>query len=203
MNVTWYVSTWQLTEAVRRNPYSIILFDEIEKAHKDIFNILLQILDDGRITDSQGRTVDFKNTIIIMTSNLGSEYILENNENSKDLVMGELNHTFKPEFINRIDEIIIFNSLSKDVIYDILNKIIKEVETRLSDKKITLSLTDKAKDFVINKAYDERYGARPIKRYVSRNIETLLAGAIINDEIKFNSNIIIDVSNDKFIIKEN
>ena len=193
----------QLTEAVRRNPYSIILFDEIEKAHKDIFNILLQILDDGRITDSQGRTVDFKNTIIIMTSNLGSEYILENNENSKELVMSELNHTFKPEFINRIDEIIIFNSLSKDVIYDILNKIIKEVETRLSDKKITLSLTDKAKDFVINKAYDERYGARPIKRYVSRNIETLLAGAIINDEIKFNSNIIIDVSNDKFIIKEN
>ena len=153
----------QLTEAVRRNPYSIVLFDEIEKAHKDVFNILLQILDDGRITDSQGRTVDFKNTIIIMTSNLGSEYILENNENSHDLVMNELHHTFKPEFINRIDEIIIFNSLSKPVVYEILDKIIKEVEDRLSNKKIHLELTKKAKDYVVENAYDERYGARPIK----------------------------------------
>ena len=192
----------QLTEAVRRNPYSIVLFDEIEKAHKDVFNILLQILDDGRITDSQGRTVDFKNTIIIMTSNLGSEYILENNENSHDLVMNELHHTFKPEFINRIDEIIIFNSLSKPVVYEILDKIIKEVEDRLSNKKIHLELTKEAKDYVIENAYDERYGARPIKRFISRNIETLLANAIINDEIKFNSTITIDIDNDKFIIKK-
>ncbi len=192
----------QLTEAVRRNPYSIVLFDEIEKAHKDVFNILLQILDDGRITDSQGRTVDFKNTIIIMTSNLGSEYILENNENSHDLVMNELHHTFKPEFINRIDEIIIFNSLSKPVVYEILDKIIKEVEARLSNKKIHLELTKEAKDYVIENAYDERYGARPIKRFVSRNIETLIANAIINDEIKFNSTITIDIDNDKFIIKK-
>ena len=192
----------QLTEAVRRNPYSIVLFDEIEKAHKDVFNILLQILDDGRITDSQGRTVDFKNTIIIMTSNLGSEYILENNENSHDLVMNELHHTFKPEFINRIDEIIIFNSLSKPVVYEILDKIIKEVEDRLSNKKIHLELTKKAKDYVIENAYDERYGARPIKRFISRNIETLIANAIINDEIKFNSTITIDIDNDKFIIKK-
>ena len=131
----------QLTEAVRRNPYSIVLFDEIEKAHKDVFNILLQILDDGRITDSQGRTVDFKNTIIIMTSNLGSEYILENNDEEK--VMDELKQTFRPEFINRIDEIVIFNSLSKTVVYDILNKLIKEIEERLSDKKIKLLITDK------------------------------------------------------------
>ena len=192
----------QLTEAVRRNPYSIVLFDEIEKAHKDIFNILLQILDDGRITDSQGRTVDFKNTIIIMTSNLGSDYILENNENSKSLVMNELRHTFKPEFINRIDEIIIFNSLSKDIVYSILDKIIKEIEFRLSDKKLNIRLTDAAKDYIVENSYDERYGARPIKRYVSRNIETLIAENIIEDKIKFNSTLVIDVLNDKFIIKE-
>lgn len=191
----------QLTEAVRRNPYSIILFDEIEKAHKDVFNILLQILDDGRITDSQGRTVDFKNTIIIMTSNLGSEYILENNENSNELVMNELHHTFKPEFLNRIDEIIIFNALSKEVVYEILEKIIKEVETRLDDKKIKLSLTDKAKEYIIENSYDEKYGARPIKRFVSRNIETLLANAIISDKIKFNSTITIDHKNGEFTLE--
>ncbi|MBR2833692.1 MAG: AAA family ATPase [Bacilli bacterium] len=191
----------QLTEAVRRNPYSIVLFDEIEKAHKDVFNILLQILDDGRITDSQGRTVDFKNTIIIMTSNLGSEYILEGNENSKSLVLNELKNTFRPEFINRIDEIIIFNSLPKEIVYSILNKIIKETEARLSDKKIKIELTEKALQYIVENAYDERYGARPIKRYVSRNIETLVAENIINDNIKFNSHIIIDIENNKFIIK--
>ena len=191
----------QLTEAVRRNPYSIVLFDEIEKAHKDVFNILLQILDDGRITDSQGRTVDFKNTIIIMTSNLGSEYILDNNENSHEMVMNELRHTFKPEFINRIDEIIIFNSLSKDVVYEILDKIIHEIEHRLDDKKLKLVLTDKAKKYIVDNSYDEKYGARPIRRYVSRNIETLLAKAIIEEKVKFNSTVTIDVQDDKFIIK--
>ena len=191
----------QLTEAVRRNPYSIVLFDEIEKAHKDVFNILLQILDDGRITDSQGRTVDFKNTIIIMTSNLGSEYILENNSDSNELVMSELRHTFKPEFINRIDEIIIFNSLNKDVVYNILDKIIVEIEKRLEDKKINIILTDKAKEFVIESSYDERYGARPIKRFVSRNIESLIAKSILRDEIKFNSEVIIDVKDNNLIIK--
>ncbi len=191
----------QLTEAVRRNPYSIVLFDEIEKAHKDVFNILLQILDDGRITDSQGRTVDFKNTIIIMTSNLGSEYILENKDNSNELVMSELRHTFKPEFINRIDEIIIFNSLSKEVVYNILDKIIKEVEKRLDDKKIKINLTDKAKEYIINSSYDERYGARPIKRFVSRNIESLIANAILREEIKYNSEIVIDLEDNNLIIK--
>ena len=191
----------QLTEAVRRNPYSIVLFDEIEKAHKDIFNILLQILDDGRITDSQGRTVDFKNTIIIMTSNLGSEYILNKDINSNELVMNELRHTFKPEFINRIDEIVIFNSLNKETLYDILNNIIKNIESRLSNMHISINLTESAKKFIIESSFDEKYGARPIKRYVSKNIESLLANNIIEDNISFGQNIIIDIENNKFIIK--
>ena len=190
----------QLTEAVRRNPYSIILFDEIEKAHKDIFNILLQILDDGRITDGQGRTVDFKNTIIVMTSNLGSEYILENNTNSKQMVMSELKSTFKPEFINRIDEIIIFNSLSKEVVKEILDKIINDTEKRLINKNLKLIITDKAKDYIINSSYDEKYGARPIKRFVQKNIETLIAENIINDNIKYGDTITIDLDNDKLVL---
>jgi len=191
----------QLTEAVRRNPYSIVLFDEIEKAHRDIFNILLQILDDGRITDSQGRTVDFKNTIIIMTSNLGSEYILNNDDNSHDLVMKELRSTFKPEFINRIDEIIIFNSLSREIISDILSKIISETEYRLRDKNLKIEVTPSAREFIIDSSYDEKYGARPIKRFVQKNIETLIATAIINDEIKFGSTITIDYIDNNLIIK--
>ena len=191
----------QLTEAVRRNPYSIILFDEIEKAHKDIFNVLLQILDDGRITDGQGRTVDFKNTIIIMTSNLGSEYILENTSNSNELVMNELKSTFKPEFINRIDEIIVFNSLSKEVVNDILDKIIIDTEDRLKDKNLHLVVTESARRYIIDSAYDEKYGARPIKRFVQRNVETLIANAIINDKIKFGSTITIDFQDNKLILK--
>jgi len=190
----------QLTEAVRRNPYSIVLFDEIEKAHKDVFNILLQILDDGRITDSQGRTVDFKNTIIIMTSNLGSEYILDDIKNKEELVMNELRHTFKPEFINRIDEIIVFNPLSKDVLYDILDNIIKNIENRLSNMHVKINLTNKAKKYIIDNSYDEKYGARPMKRFVSKNIESLLANNIIEDNINFGQTIIIDIENDKFII---
>ena len=190
----------QLTEAVRRNPYSIVLFDEIEKAHKDVFNILLQILDDGRITDSQGRTVDFKNTIIIMTSNIGSEYILDNNSNSYDLVMKELKNSFKPEFLNRIDEIIMFNSLSKDVVYSILDNILKEIEYRLSDKQLKLNLTDRAKDFIINESYDQNYGARPIRRYVSGTLETLIATNIIAGNIKVGSTINIDVKNEELVL---
>ena len=190
----------QLTEAVRRNPYSIVLFDEIEKAHRDVLNILLQILDDGRITDSQGRTVDFKNTIIIMTSNLGSDYILNNDDNVEESVMRELKSNFKPEFINRIDEIIIFKSLSKNVIYDILDKIIREIENRLKDKKISINLTKEAKDYIINSSYDEKFGARPIKRYVQRNIESLIANEIILDHIKYGQTITIDIKNDKFEI---
>jgi len=192
----------QLTEAVRRSPYSIVLFDEIEKAHKDVFNILLQILDDGRITDGQGRTVDFKNTIIIMTSNLGSEYILNNVNNYEELVNECVKKTFKPEFINRIDEIITFKPLNKEVIYEILNNIIKNIELRLRDKQLTLSLTERAKEYIIDNSFDSNYGARPIKRYVSRNIESLIANALINDEVVFGSNINIDISNDTFYIKK-
>lgn len=188
----------ELTEAVRRNPYSIVLFDEIEKAHPDVFNILLQILDDGRITDSTGKLVDFKNTIIIMTSNLGSEHILEDNDNSK--VMDVLKRTFRPEFINRIDEIVIFNALDKKVVYSILDKIIKETESRLKNINLKLNLTDKAKEFIINESFEEAYGARPIKRYVTHNIESLIADKIIRDEIKPNTVLTIDTDNNKLVI---
>ena len=199
-----YEEGGQLTEAVRRNPYSIVLFDEIEKAHPDVFNILLQILDDGRITDSQGRTVDFKNTIIIMTSNLGSEYILENLPNKNEMINKELRSTFKPEFLNRIDEILFFNSLGKDAVYKILDKIIGEMESRLKARNIKISLTDKAKEFVVNNSYDENFGARPIKRYVSDNIETLIAMDLIEGKIGDNSNILIDLDDTKkFVIRSN
>ncbi len=190
-----------LTEAVRRNPYSIVLFDEIEKAHKDVFNILLQILDDGRLTDSQGHLVDFKNTIIIMTSNLGSEYILDNDPNSKEKVMNELKNTFRPELINRIDEIIVFNSLKKDVIGEIVDKIIKELNDRLKNSYIHVKITPKVKEKIIDEAYDARYGARPIKRYITNNIENLLAHTIIDNELKVDDTIVIDLQDDKFVVK--
>ena len=189
-----------LTEAVRRNPYSIVLFDEIEKAHKDVFNILLQILDDGRLTDSQGRTVDFKNTIIIMTSNLGSEYILDNVSNAREMVLNELKASFRPELINRIDEIIVFNSLKKEDVGAILDKIIQELSSRLKNNQISLKLTDKARDKIIEESFDPKYGARPIKRYVTKNIETLVAHEIIGKDIKPNSVLLVDVQNDQFII---
>ena len=195
-----YEEGGQLTEAVRRNPYSIVLFDEIEKAHHDVFNILLQILDDGRITDSQGRTVDFKNTIIIMTSNLGSEYILENLDNKDELISKELRSTFKPEFLNRIDEILYFNSLDKNVVYGILNKIINDINDRLADKNITIELTDKAKEYIINSSYDESYGARPIKRFVSQNVETMIAMDMIAGKIKNGDKIEVDFDK-KILIK--
>jgi len=191
----------ELTEKVRRNPYSIVLFDEIEKAHPDIFNILLQILDDGRITDSTGKLIDFKNTIIIMTSNLGSEYILEDNENSEQKVMNVLKKTFRPEFINRIDEIVIFNALQKDIVYKILDKIIKDTEERLKNIHLSLKLTDKAKEFIINESYEQSFGARPIKRYVTHNIESLIANKIIRDEIKPNTKLIIDCAGNNLVIK--
>ena len=190
----------QLTEAVRRNPYSIVLFDEIEKAHKDIFNILLQILDDGRITDSQGRTVDFKNTIIIMTSNIGSEYILENNNDLKQLIHKELHTVFKPEFLNRIDEIVTFNPLNKQVLYDILNNTINDLNKRLENKHITIELTNTAKDAIIENAYSPNYGARPLKRYVSKTIESLIANNIISDNIKYNSKVKIEYVDNEYQI---
>ena len=193
----------ELTEAVRRNPYSIVLFDEIEKAHPDVFNILLQILDDGRITDAQGRLIDFKNTIIIMTSNLGSEYILEHQDNYENVVFEELKRHFRPEFINRIDEIITFNSLNEEVIYEILDKIIGDLEKRLSHLNLKLSLTKEAKDFIIKNSFDPSFGARPIKRFVTKNIETLLANSILNNEISSNSVITIDLDDNNLKIKKN
>ncbi len=196
-----YDDAGQLTEAVRRNPYSIVLFDEIEKAHRDIFNILLQILDDGRITDSHGRTVDFKNTIIIMTSNIGSEYILEDN-NNHDLVMSKLKENFRPEFLNRVDEIIIFNSLNKDTMYQILDKLISDLNKRLKDKNINLSLTDKAKNFIVDSGFDHNYGARPLKRFIVKNLETILARGLIDNTIKVGDKLIVDVDKDKLTINK-
>ena len=191
-----YEEGGQLTEAVRRNPYSIVLFDEIEKADTEVLNLLLQILDDGRITDSNGRTVDFKNTIIIMTSNIGSEYALDND---KAKVMEELRHALRPEFINRVDEIIIFNPLSKDVIYEILDKIIEEIEDRLKDKDLKIKLTDEARNYLVDIGYDVNYGARPLKRAVSRSIETILAEKIINGEVKYGDTVTFDYNGELYI----
>ena len=193
-----YEEGGQLTEAVRRNPYSIVLFDEIEKAHPDVLNLLLQILDDGRLTDSNGRTVDFKNTIIIMTSNVGSEYILNGED---DKVMTELHKYFKPEFINRVDEVIIFKKLTKDVLSSILDKIIVEIENRLKDLNVKISLTGAAREYFINNGYDEFYGARPLKRLVNRDLETLIAKKLINNEVKYGQTITVDCQNDTIALK--
>lgn len=194
-----YEEGGQLTEAVRRNPYSIVLFDEIEKAHPEVLNLLLQILDDGRITDSNGRTVDFKNTIIIMTSNLGSEYILDG-DTSK--VMDEVRSHFRPEFINRVDEIIVFKPLTKDVIYQILDKIISDIENRLSMNDIHIKLTDKAKDYLVDAGYDVNYGARPLKREVSKTVESLLAHELVKGTIKYGETVIFDVKDNQLVIKK-
>ena len=193
-----YEEGGQLTEAVRRNPYSIVLFDEIEKAHPEVLNLLLQVLDDGRITDSNGRTVDFKNTIIIMTSNLGSEHIL-NGDASK--VMDDVRNYFRPEFINRIDEIIVFDPLSKEAINSILDKILTEIEGRLSDAHIKIAISDKARHQLIEDGYDVNYGARPLKRLVSRTIETLLARMIIEGKVKPKDTVFVDYKNDQYVLQ--
>lgn len=193
-----YEEGGQLTEKVRRNPYSIVLFDEIEKAHNDVFNILLQILDDGRLTDSQGRVVDFKNTIIIMTSNLGSEYLLNNQE---DEVTKLLKGTFRPEFLNRIDEIIIFKPLTKEVQYKIVEKMLGLLQNRLKEEHINIEFTDRLKGFIINNSYSFEYGARPIKRFIQREVETTLARNIVSGKINVNHLYYVDVENDKIVIK--
>lgn len=193
-----YEEGGQLTEAVRRNPYSIVLFDEIEKAHPEVLNLLLQVLDDGRITDSNGRTVDFKNTIIIMTSNLGSEHIL-NGDASK--VMDDVRNYFRPEFINRIDEIIVFDPLSKEAINSILDKILTEIEGRLGDVHIKIAISDKARHQLIEDGYDVNYGARPLKRLVSRTIETLLARMIIEGKVKPKDTVFVDYKNDQYVLQ--
>ena len=196
-----YEEGGQLTEAVRRKPYAVILFDEIEKAHPDVFNILLQILDDGRVTDSQGRTVDFKNTIIILTSNIGSSYILEGindqgeiSDTAQKEVTNTLRGHFRPEFLNRLDEIIMFKPLTKENIRNIIELLVKDLNHRLEDKEIHVELTDAAKDYVINASYDPIYGARPLKRYVQKNIETLSARLILSDQVEQMDTIRIDVS---------
>ena len=192
----------QLTEAVRRNPYSIVLFDEIEKAHRDVLNILLQILDDGRITDGHGRTVDFKNTIIIMTSNIGSECVLDGKVD-ESIINNELKNHFRPEFLNRIDEIIIFNALSKNVIYEILDKLVDDLNKKLKHQRISISLSDKAKQWIVDNGYDHNYGARPLKRFLSKNLETLLAKKLIDGSVISGDNLMVDASDDKLVISKN
>ena len=191
----------QLTEAVRRKPYSVVLFDEVEKAHPDVFNVLLQVLDDGRITDSTGKTVDFKNTIIIMTSNIGSQYLLtgiDSNGNiteaAEEMVMGDLRSHFRPEFLNRLDEIILFKPLDKSNISGIVSLLMKDLNRRLEDREIKIELTDQAGEFVVEQGYDPVYGARPLKRYLQKHVETLAARVILGDEIHTGSTIVIDVS---------
>ena len=191
----------QLTEAVRRKPYSIVLFDEIEKAHSEVFNVLLQILDDGRLTDNQGRVVDFRNTIIIMTSNIGSKFLTSNDTEAKQKVMEMVKQNFKPEFINRIDEIIIFNPLSKTVQVKIVDKLLKELTDRLLTQKIKIEFTGEVKSEILNQAFDPDYGARPIKRFIQHHIESLIAKEIISSNIKPEISYVLELENGQFIIK--
>jgi len=193
----------QLTEAVRRKPYSVVLFDEIEKAHPDVFNVLLQVLDDGRITDSQGRTVDFKNTILIMTSNIGSGYLLDGIDEQGDIlpdaeaaVMKDLRAHFRPEFLNRLDEIILFKPLTKNNITSIIDLMVANINRRLSEKELTIRLTDAAKSFIVEKGYDPVYGARPLNRYLKKHVETLAARMILGGDVGAGDVIQIDCAGD-------
>ena len=197
-----YEEGGQLTEAVRRKPYSVVLFDEVEKAHPDVFNVLLQVLDDGRITDSQGRTVDFKNTILIMTSNLGSSYLLDGIDEkgnikpeAEEAAMNELRGNFRPEFLNRLDEIIMFKPLTKDNIGGIIHLLMADLNKRLVDREISVELTPQAEQFVVDNGYDPVYGARPLKRYLQKTVETLAAKLILADQVGAGDTILIDVEN--------
>ncbi len=202
-----YEEGGQLTEAVRRKPYSVILFDEVEKAHPDVFNILLQVLDDGRITDSQGRTVDFKNTIIILTSNLGSQFLLDGiqpdgeiSQSARDQVNDLLKHSFRPEFLNRLDEIVFYKPLTKDNITHIIDLMVAELNGRLRDKQLTVELTDGAKQFIIDAAYDPIYGARPLRRYLQHTVETLISRKIIGDQVQPGDTLTVDVEGDQLAV---
>ena len=203
-----YEEGGQLTEAVRRKPYSVVLFDEIEKAHPDVFNILLQVLDDGRITDSKGKTVDFKNTILIMTSNIGSSYLLEGIDEdgnikpeAQDMVMNDLKNHFRPEFLNRLDETIMFKPLTKANITNIIDLLVKDLNRRLADKELNVELTPAAKSYVADHGYEPMYGARPLKRYLQKSVETLAARLILSDGVDAEDTILIDVENDQLIAK--
>ena len=198
----------QLTEAVRRRPYSVVLFDEVEKAHPDVFNILLQVLDDGRITDSQGRTIDFKNTILIMTSNIGSQYLLDGmdengniSQESQNAVMEDLRAHFRPEFLNRLDETIMFKPLTKDNIYDIIDLLVADVNKRLADREISIFLTEDAKKYVVDGGYDPNYGARPLKRFLQKHVDTLAAKLMLQGDVGAQDTIIIDVEDGKLVAR--
>ena len=204
-----YEEGGQLTEAVRRKPYSVILFDEVEKAHPDVFNILLQVLDDGRITDSQGRTVDFKNTIIILTSNLGSQFLLDGidekgeiTEEARNQVDELLKRSFRPEFLNRLDEIVFYKPLTRDNIFHIVDLLMNDLRERLKDKQLDVTLTDAAKDYIITEGYDPIYGARPLKRFLQRKVETLIGRMIIADEVKPNSTLVVDYDGEKLFVTD-
>ncbi|MBQ8912718.1 MAG: AAA family ATPase, partial [Lachnospiraceae bacterium] len=197
-----------LTEAVRRKPYSVVLFDEVEKAHPDVFNVLLQVLDDGRITDSKGKTVDFKNTILIMTSNIGSEFLLDGIDGNGEIkseaneqVMNMLRAHFRPEFLNRLDEIIMFKPLDKNSISGIVDLLVADLNKRIADKELKLTLTDAAREFIIDSGYDPIYGARPLKRYLQKNVETLVARAILSNVLHQGDTIILDYSGKELFIK--
>jgi len=202
-----YEEGGQLTEAIRRRPYSVILFDEIEKAHPDVFNIMLQILDDGRVTDSQGRTVDFKNSIIILTSNIGSQYILElaadnsRYEEMRTRVMAAMREQFRPEFLNRIDDIIIFHGLEKSELRQIIQIQAQRLEARLAEKKMALKLSEAAIDFLAEVGYDPTYGARPLKRAVQRELETQIAKCILRGEFTEGDTIWVDIENERLAFK--
>ena len=198
----------QLTEAVRRKPYSVVLFDEIEKAHPDVFNILLQILDDGRITDSQGRTVDFKNTIIILTSNLGSTYLLNGiredgtiSNEAREAVMAELRRSFRPEFLNRLDETILFRPLTKENLTGIIDIMTEGLRARLADRSLKLEITDAAKQLIIDRGYDPLYGARPLRRYLQSSVETLLARAILSGDLAAGDTLTVDTENGELVCR--
>ena len=197
----------QLTEAVRRKPYCVVLLDEVEKAHPDVFNVLLQVLDDGRITDSLGKTVDFKNTIIIMTSNIGSGYLLEGiesgeiEESTREMVMQDLRNHFRPEFLNRLDEIIMFKPLSKDNISSIVELMLDDIRKRLEDRELSLNLSPKAKEYIVESGYDPMYGARPLKRFLQKHVETAVAKLILSQDLNSKDNIYIDMDNDKLVAK--
>ena len=199
----------QLTEAVRRKPYSVVLFDEVEKAHPDVFNVLLQVLDDGRITDSQGRTVDFKNTILILTSNLGSDVILDGIDESGEIssearesVSKLLKRSFRPEFLNRLDEIVFYKPLTRDNINGIVDLLIADLRHRLNEKQLDVEITPAAKDKIIREGYDPIYGARPLKRYLQSKVETLLARAIISEDIAPETTLVVDVKNEELCVTQ-
>ncbi|MBR4701029.1 MAG: AAA family ATPase, partial [Oscillospiraceae bacterium] len=203
-----YEEGGQLTEAVRRKPYSVVLFDEVEKAHPDVFNILLQVLDDGRVTDSQGRTVDFKNTILILTSNLGSPYILDGideageiTEEARKKVEALLKTSFRPEFLNRLDEIVFYKPLTKDNIFKIIDLQINQLNRRLEEKQLRCSLTEAAKNYIVDAAFDPQFGARPLRRYVQHTVETMIAKRILQGDVSVGRELIVDVANGELVIR--